>query len=194
MSDQRESERAEVIRQRYREVFGHVPPGIESRIALAESTDEDKSTGGNGRESTPQGPDGIGFLLGVAHRARRRRWESELADLGLTAPQAAVLRVVAAQPGLGVRSVARQLGTDPMNAQRIAESLIAEKLCEAGRDPFDSRRRPLTVTDEGARIAAEVSIRARQSELTIAETLGRGVYDTVTEALRTLISFDKTAP
>ncbi len=38
MSDQRESERAEVIRQRYREVFGHVPPGIESRIALAEST------------------------------------------------------------------------------------------------------------------------------------------------------------
>jgi DNA-binding MarR family transcriptional regulator len=84
-----------------------------------------------------------------------------------------------------------------MNAQRIAESLIAEKLCEAGRDPFDSRRRPLTVTDEGARIAAEVSIRARQSELTIAETLGRGVYDTydtVTEALRTLISFDKTAP
>lgn len=33
-----DSERAEAIRDRYRQVFGAVPAGIESRIAVAEST------------------------------------------------------------------------------------------------------------------------------------------------------------
>lgn len=140
-----------------------------------------------------QGPDGIGFLLGVAHRARRRRWESELADLGLTAPQAAVLRLVAAQPGMGVRNIARRLGTDPMNAQRIAEGLITSGLCLAGRDPLDSRRRPLSVTTEGARVAAEVSSRARRSELLVAEILGSDAYERLTEALRSLILFEESA-
>ena len=144
--------------------------------------------------SNLEGPDGVGFLLGVAHRGRRRRWEAELADLGLTAPQAALLGVVAAQPGMGVRSIARRLGTDPMNAQRIAESLIASGLCEAGRDPLDSRRRPLSATAEGARMAAVVSSRARQSELAIAEILGRDAYESLAEALRSLIASEETAP
>ncbi len=37
-SEQVEAQRAEAIRQRYRQVFGAVPPGIENRIALGEST------------------------------------------------------------------------------------------------------------------------------------------------------------
>uniref|UniRef100_UPI003982FE3F hypothetical protein n=1 Tax=Lapillicoccus sp. TaxID=1909287 RepID=UPI003982FE3F len=36
-------------------------------------------------------PAGLGFLLGAAHRTRRRVWEATLVDLDLTAPQAAAL-------------------------------------------------------------------------------------------------------
>ena len=66
-------------------------------------------------------PHGVGFLLGVAHRARRRAWEAELADLDLTAPQAAVLRRIAAQPGSGVRRLARAVAH---RAQRAEQDLI----------------------------------------------------------------------
>ena len=66
-------------------------------------------------------PHGVGFLLGVAHRARRRAWEADLADLDLTAPQAAVLRRIAAQPGSGVRRLARAVAH---RAQRAEQDLI----------------------------------------------------------------------
>ncbi len=163
-----------------------------SDVCQQESSNERVAAREEESEAGSHGPDGIGFLLGVAHRARRRRWESELADLGLTAPQAAVLRVVAAQPGMGVRNIARRLGTDPMNAQRIAEGLISSGLCLAGRDPLDSRRRPLSVTTKGARVAAEVSSRARRSEFLIAEILGSDAYKGLMEALRSLIRLEES--
>src|SRR5579875_1695760 len=90
---------------------------------------------GGGRDEL--GLEGVGFLLGAAHRARRRQWEACLADLGLTAPQAAVLRLITGEPGRGVRHLARRLGTDPMNAQRIVETLVADGLCQIRRDPAD---------------------------------------------------------
>ncbi|MDA8147552.1 MAG: hypothetical protein M0Z93_02080 [Actinomycetota bacterium] len=62
---------------------------------------------GPGAETEPDpAPQGVGFLLDVAHWARRRAWEASLADLGLAAPQAAVLRLVGARPGSGVRRLA----------------------------------------------------------------------------------------
>jgi hypothetical protein len=43
-------------------------------------------------------------------------------------------------------------------------------------------------------MAAVVSSRARQSELAIAEILGRDAYESLVEALRSLIASDETAP
>ena len=132
------------------------------------------------------GLEGIGFLLGMAHRAHRRRWEAILADLGLTAPQAAVLRLVTAEPGCGVRQLARRLGTDPMNAQRIIETLVANGLCAAGRDPDDARRRPFHPTEHGRHVARQVADRARRTERASMKLLGDASYRVVLDALRTL--------
>lgn len=137
-----------------------------------------------------QGFDGIGFLLGVAHRSRRRRWESSLADLGLTAPQAAVLRLVSGEPGHGVRHIARQLGTDPMNAQRIVETLIAADLCEPRSDPGDARRRPLYPTARGDDLAEVVTGRALRAEEDLAEALGTGLYQALVDGLQAMIALD----
>lgn len=75
-------------------------------------------------------PAGLGFLLGVAFRERRRDWEARLADLSLTAPQAALLRLVNSNPGRGIRGLALQLATDPMNIVRPADSLAEQQLIE----------------------------------------------------------------
>lgn len=133
---------------------------------------------------------GVGFLLGVAHRARRRRWEENLADLGLSAPQAALLRLIAQEPGCGVRQLARRLGTDPMNAQRIIESLINAGLCEPSHDPHDARRRPLHPTQRGNELAATVKQRAQTAEQLLVDALGAEGYQAIVTMLNNLIRFD----
>jgi DNA-binding MarR family transcriptional regulator len=129
-------------------------------------------------------PGGVGFLLGVAHRSSRRAWEATIADLGLTAPQAALLRLVAARPGSGVRQLARELSTDAMNVQRLAETLIAAGLCEARRDPTDARRRPLHPSAEGRRRAQVLARRAEAVEQDLLDALGADRYQALVVALR----------
>lgn len=124
----------------------------------------------------PEGPTSLGFLLGKAHRAARRRFESRLVDLDLSAPQAAVLRTLALGPGVGVRGLARQLGTDPMNAWRLAESLIARELVSREHVPSDRRRRALCLTPQGLALATEVEARARAQDRELATMLGNEAY------------------
>lgn len=145
---------------------------------------------GSGRPGLPPAgaPAGVGFLLGVAHRAERRRFEARLAGLGLTAPQAAVLRLVASEPGSGVRQLARGLRTDPMNTQRILESLVGEGLCEVLPDPSDARRRPVHATRRGAELAAAASELAAEAEGDLAAALGPGTYQALLDGLRDLVA------
>jgi len=132
-------------------------------------------------------PQGVSYLLGLAHRAQRRAWEEALADLQLTAPQAAVLRLVAARPGQGVRQLARTLRTDPMNVQRVATMLIAAGLCQTRADPDDARRRPLYPTPGGERSARTVARRAAAMEQQLLEALGAARYEALHDGLRRLI-------
>ena len=136
-------------------------------------------------------PHGVGFLLGVAHRARRRAWEADLADLELTAPQAALLRLIAAQPGSGVRRLARDLGTDPMNVQRIAETLGAAGLCEPRQDPSDARRRPLYPTEKGRHLARAVAHRAERAEQDLIDALDAERYHALLAGLDALVDHDR---
>lgn len=152
------------------------------------------SRGGRPRDQDELGLEGVGFLLGLAHRARRRRWDACIADLGLTAPQAAILRLVSAEPGCGVRDLARRLGTDPMNAQRIMESLVANGLCTAGHDPDDARRRPFYPTERGRGLAELVATRSQGVEEALAELLGDDTYQALVDALRTLVEGDAGGP
>lgn len=144
-------------------------------------------TDSSGSDPAPQG---LGFLLGKAHRARKRAWEAELADLGLTAPQAALLRALTAEPGSGVRHLARTLGADVMGIQRIAGTLIAAGLCVTAQDPADARRRPLHLTAEGKRLAKIVTHRAAAAEENLSIVLGPQRYAAMVNGLQQLLTHD----
>jgi DNA-binding MarR family transcriptional regulator len=131
-------------------------------------------------------PGGVGFLLGAAHRRRRRAWERAIADLGLGAPQAALLRLVSAQPGIGVREAARRMATDPMQAQRVASALEAAGLLVSGLDPTDARRRPLRATARGVDLAAELTSRAAVLEADLRQQLGPATYSALLAGLAAL--------
>jgi DNA-binding MarR family transcriptional regulator len=104
--------------------------------------------------------DDLRFRLGRAHRAVRGAWQAHIADLGLTSPQASVLRAVLEQPGMGLRELARRLGTDPMNAKRLADGLERDGLLASRAHPADARIRVLSTTEDGAAKGREVARRA----------------------------------
>jgi DNA-binding MarR family transcriptional regulator len=92
-----------------------------------------------------------------------------------------------------VRRLARTLGTDAMNVQRIARTPIAVGLCVATQDPADARRRPLHPTAEGKRLAKVVAHRAATTEENLSVVLGPQRYATVVNPLQRLLPHDDPA-
>ncbi len=119
----------------------------------------------------PRVTDSVGFRLSRVARALRAQWRDQLADLGVEPPEAATLRIVAAQPGSALRQLARILGSDPMSTKRCVDSLEARGLlASTGRG--EGRSRALCVTPAGEALVAEIERRAVDREGLVAAALG----------------------
>jgi len=92
-------------------------------------------------------------LWAVAHGLERRSKRMS-ADLGVTAPQRLVLRVVGLFPGLSAGSLAAVLHVHPSTLTGVLQRLIAQGLLARSHDPDDRRRAVLRLTRRGARINA----------------------------------------
>lgn len=124
---------------------------------------------------------GLGFRLSRLARSLRREWADQLAPLGLSPPQGAVLRGIAEVPGCSLRALARHLGADPMNIKRCVDDLEGRGLIQSGRRPGDRRPRALALTEAGSHITAKADRLARTHQsrlagaLTPAEEQGLGI-------------------
>jgi len=119
---------------------------------------------------------GVGFRVGRVQRALRAAWAARIADLELAPPQAVVLRALAGHPGLGVRALARDIGTDPMNVKHVADALEARGLVASTLDPLDRRTRCLRLSPRGQQLAAQVEERAQRHEEWLEGVLGEREY------------------
>lgn len=127
---------------------------------------------------------GLGFQLGLAHRLLRDSWEKMIEDLGLSAPQAAMLRIAAGNEGISLREIARRVQTDPMNAKRILDYLETRGLITSTSTEHDRRLRIISATKTGHSLAIQLEDRvAMQDELLQNALTTQGV-----SALRMLLS------
>ena len=146
---------------------------------------------GGGRAAASSLESGLGFRLGRAHRMLRESWEHRIADLGLTPPQAAMLRAACEWPGCGLRELARRTPTDPMNAKRLADHLEQAGLVRSAADPDHRQRRVLEPTPQGFTIARQVTDRAATWDQRLSDLLGeqdithlRSLLDRLEQVLR----------
>jgi DNA-binding MarR family transcriptional regulator len=91
---------------------------------------------------------GLRPLLLQLNRHLRR----ELAGLGITAGQAALLHVIRSQPGIGVRALADHEGVSAPAMSGYIDRLEAAGLVARVRSESDRRRVGLRVTGEGVRV------------------------------------------
>ena len=131
---------------------------------------------------------GLGARLGRTHRVMRSAWQERIADLGLSPPQAALLRAVGEWPGSGLRELSRRLGTDAMNTKRLADHLEDRGLLRCTSDPAHRQRRIFDLTDEGAALAGEVSSRAFQWNRDLGAMVGANELALLQELLALLES------
>jgi DNA-binding MarR family transcriptional regulator len=80
-----------------------------------------------------------------------RHLRRELAPLGITAGQAALLHVIRTNPGIGVRALAAHEGVSTPAMSGYIDRLEAAGLVGRLRSELDRRRVGLTVTDSGVR-------------------------------------------
>jgi DNA-binding MarR family transcriptional regulator len=114
--------------------------------------------------------------VAVANRLRpvllqlNRQLRRELAPLGITGGQAALLHVIRTNPGIGVRELSRREGVSTAAMSTALTRLESAGMIRRNRAETDRRRVGLELTDEGLRVLR--SARSRRTAW-LAKRLGR---------------------
>jgi DNA-binding MarR family transcriptional regulator len=103
----------------------------------------------SGGRGPANGSGQLAFLLAQVGGLAAMRFSERVTAAGVTAPQAGLLRVVAAEPGRTQQAVAVQLGLLPSRLVALVDELEGRGLLERRRDPADRRNSALHVTTAG---------------------------------------------
>ena len=95
----------------------------------------------------------LGFLANRLAATLRDALEARLAGDGLTAPQWAVLMRLMEKEGWAQTELGESLGMDKATVGGIVQRLERKKLIRRRRGGLDARRRRVSLTDAGRRLA-----------------------------------------
>jgi DNA-binding MarR family transcriptional regulator len=115
---------------------------------------------------------GVAFLLAQLGAHAAAAFAERIRPLGLTPPQAGVLRRLAQFPGQSQRGLADALGMHAPRLVALIDELEARGLVARDRDPDDRRNYAISLTAAGRRALAELASVAREHELAITAALG----------------------
>ncbi|MGW2250285.1 MarR family winged helix-turn-helix transcriptional regulator [Kitasatospora sp. NPDC001660] len=112
-----------------------------------------------------------GHLIRVAQQVHTRLW-SEHVGADLTAPQFAVLLVLALEPGADQRTVGERASLDKATMAEMVARLVRRGLVLRRRDPADGRRKLLALSQSGAQAVREATGGVVRVQRTLFEPLG----------------------
>jgi DNA-binding MarR family transcriptional regulator len=101
------------------------------------------------------GVDWIGYNLKITQHRLRQRLDAELARLGITAPQNAVLLAVAGNPRISNAELARAAFVTPQTMQGILVNLERGGLIVRSPHPEHGRLIMIELTKAGQKVVAE---------------------------------------
>jgi DNA-binding MarR family transcriptional regulator len=132
--------------------------------------------GGAGIPSRGAGgpPVGIHFLLSQLGAHAAEQFAARIAALGLTPPQAGVLRALAITPGQSQQALARHLRTQPSRVVALVDDLEGRGLVERLPNPQDRRLHALHLTAKGRELLRQVGQIAMGQEDEICAPLDDG--------------------
>ncbi|MEI2774840.1 MAG: MarR family transcriptional regulator [Tetrasphaera sp.] len=116
-------------------------------------------------------PPGVAFLLAQIGTEVSRRFGERLLPLGITAADAACLRIVATAGPLNQRRLAHRLGIVPSRVVSLVDSLERRGLVERRVARADRRSREVTLTGAGGELFGQLRTVAQAHQEEIAAGL-----------------------
>lgn len=109
-------------------------------------------------------PRGIAYALTQLGTLGAQLFSQRVSELGLTAPEAGVMRLLATQPGISQRALATRLGSAPSRVVVLVDSLENKGLVRRERSATDRRNHELQLTDDGTALLMRLGETARAHE------------------------------
>jgi DNA-binding MarR family transcriptional regulator len=103
----------------------------------------------------------VAFLLAQVGGLAAIRFAERIGPLGLTPPQAGLLRAVSAGPGRSQQALATELGVLPSTLVALVDELEEDGLLMRTRNPSDRRNYALQLTSAGDQRLQEIGRMAR---------------------------------
>ena len=127
----------------------------------------------NRRISADRRPTGAAFLLAQVGAHASRRFAERVAEIGLTAPDAGLLRKIASDPGVSQQALAEHLGVMPSRMVALIDELEAKGILERRRSTEDRRNYALHLTERGLQVLGELSRVAAEHEESLCAALSK---------------------
>jgi DNA-binding MarR family transcriptional regulator len=116
-------------------------------------------------------PRRTGFQLSQLGHLASRQFSESVSELGLTPPEAGVLRLLARNPGISQRDLAQRLGAVPSRVVVLLDALQDAGLVTRTRSVTDRRNHELELTDEGRAMMVRLRRVAEHHEGALVEGL-----------------------
>ena len=116
---------------------------------------------------------GVAFLLAQLGAHAARRFGERVSALGLTPPDAGLIRKVASDPGISQRALAQHLGVMPSRMVALIDDLEAKGIIERRRSDEDRRNYALELTEKGRAVLTQLSHVAAEHEEALCAALSR---------------------
>lgn len=109
-------------------------------------------------------PTGAAFLLAQLGAHAARRFGERVAAIGLTAPDAGMLRKIASDPGISQQALAEHLGVMPSRMVALVDELEGKGIVKRKRSTEDRRNYALALTERGRQVLSQLSRIAAEHE------------------------------
>jgi DNA-binding MarR family transcriptional regulator len=120
---------------------------------------------------TARRPARIGFLLTQLGSVAAESFATKTRELGISPPEAGVMRILGRQVGINQRELADKLGVAQSRVVALVDSLESAGLIVRERSATDRRSQVLHVTDSGRGLLAKLRTVAEAHEAEIAVRL-----------------------
>lgn len=141
------------------------------QTAGAEGSSAPEEAAGSVEDGSRRPLGGAAFLLAQVGAYATGRFAERVAELGLTPPQAGLLRMLANAPGRSQRALADDLGMPPSRFVAFADELEQRKLIERRKNPEDRRVYAVHLTDSGNELLERLREVGAAHEQAICESL-----------------------
>ena len=136
----------------------------------------------------------LAFLLAQVGAHAAMRFGERISRLGLTPPDAGILRMLGASGGLSQQDLATRLGIHPSRLVAILDGLEERQLVERRPNADDRRQYALHLTEKGQGVLGEIGRIGREHTESLCASLAAGEREQLGELLQKIATEQGLSP